>query len=83
MPLFDNLPLAQLRVRPLKRGVRLLPNLGRMKLTLHSFKFDVTREKICQPGVEYEVSESDVGANEAFAFFDRLIYPRDSFYLKT
>lgn len=53
-----------------------------MKLTLHSFKSDVPREKVCQPGVEYQVFESDVGPDEAFAFFDRLVYPRDSFYLE-
>ena len=53
-----------------------------MKLTLHSFKSDVPREKVCQPGVEYQVSESDVGPNEALSFFDRLVYPRDSFYLE-
>lgn len=53
-----------------------------MKLTLHSFKSDVPREWVCQPGVEYQVFESDVGPDEALTFFDRLIYPRDSFYLE-
>jgi hypothetical protein len=53
-----------------------------MKLTLYSFKSDVPREKICQPGVEYEVFESEVRPDEVFAFFDRLVYPRDSFYLE-
>jgi hypothetical protein len=53
-----------------------------MRLTLHSFKSDVPREKVCQPGVEYEVFESEVGPDEALAFFARLIYPRDSFSLE-
>ena len=53
-----------------------------MKLTLHSFKSDVLPEKVCQPGVDYVVSESDVELDEALAFLDRLIYPRDSFYLE-
>jgi hypothetical protein len=53
-----------------------------MKLALYSFKSDLPREKVCQPGVEYEVFESDVGSDEAFAFFDKLNYPRDSFYLE-
>ena len=64
-------------------GVRLLSlSLRNMKLTLHSFRSDVPREKVCQPGVEYVVSESNVEPDEALAFFDRLIYPRDSFYLE-
>ena len=53
-----------------------------MKLTLHSFKSDVPREKVCQPGVEYLVSGYDVGPDEALDFFDRLVYPRDSFHLE-
>lgn len=48
-----------------------------MKLTLHSFKPDVPPEKVCQPGVDYAVSESDVRPGEALVFFDRLTYPRD------
>ncbi len=53
-----------------------------MRLTLHSFKSDVPKDKICQPGVEYQVHEFNVGTEEAFTFFDKLIYPRDSFYLE-
>ena len=52
-----------------------------MKLTLHSFNSDVPQEKICQPGVDYQVYETDVIPEEALTFFDRLIYPRDGFYL--
>ena len=48
-----------------------------MKLTLHSFKSDVPREKVCQPGIEYEVFDSEVEPDEALPFFDRLIFPRD------
>ena len=53
-----------------------------MKLTLYSFKSDVPREKVCQPGIEYEVFDSKVEPDEALPFFDRLIFPRDSFYLE-
>jgi hypothetical protein len=53
-----------------------------MKLTLHSFTSDVPREKICQPGVDYQVYETDVTPEEALTFFDRLSYPRDGFYLE-
>jgi hypothetical protein len=52
-----------------------------MKLTLHSFRPEVPRDKICQPGIDYQVSEFDVGPEEACAFFDKLVRPRDSFYL--
>ena len=53
-----------------------------MKLTLHSFDSDVPLEKVCLPGVEYQSIEVEVGPDEAFAFFDQLVYPRDSFYLE-
>lgn len=53
-----------------------------MKLTLHNFKSDVPREKVCRPGVEYEAHEADVGPDDVPAFFDGLVYPRDSFYLE-
>lgn len=53
-----------------------------MKLTLYSFKSDVPREKVCQPGIEYEVFDSEVEPDEALPFFDRLIFPRDSFCLE-
>ena len=54
-----------------------------MKLTLHSFKSEVPSEKTCLPSVDYQVFESsDVGPDEVFTFFDKLIYPRDSFYLE-
>jgi hypothetical protein len=53
-----------------------------MKLILHSFNSDVPPEKVCQPGVEYQSLETEVGPNEACAFFDQLVYPRDSFYLE-
>lgn len=53
-----------------------------MKLTLHCFKSNIPREKVCQPGVEYEVFDIEVGPDQAFSFFDRLIFPRDSFYLE-
>jgi hypothetical protein len=54
-----------------------------MRLTLHSFTSDVPSEKICQPGVEYQVHESDVTPDEALTFFGKLTRPRDSFYLET
>lgn len=54
-----------------------------MKLTLHSFVADVPPEKICRPGVDYQVYECDAGPDEAFAFFGRLVRPRDSFSLQT
>ena len=53
-----------------------------MKLTLHNFVSDPPREKICQAGVDYLVHECDVSAEEAFAFFDRLVRPRDRFSLE-
>ena len=53
-----------------------------MKLTLYSFKSNVPQEKVCQPGVEYQTFEADVGPDEAFAFFGRLGFPRDSFSLE-
>jgi hypothetical protein len=52
-----------------------------MRLTLHSFRPDVTRDKICQQGVDYQASNFDVVPEEACAFFDRLVQPRDHFYL--
>src|SRR4029079_11377180 len=71
---------------PLKRSVGLLASSeGRkdesMKLTLHSFRSDVPREKVCQPGLEYEVINSEVEADQVLTFFEKLIFPRDSFYL--
>lgn len=54
-----------------------------MKLTSHSFTSDVPPEKICRPGVEYQVRETDVTPDEALAFFGELLRPRDSFYLET
>ncbi len=53
-----------------------------MRLTLHSFKPNVPKDKICQLGVEYQVFEYNVGTDEAATFFDKLIEPRDSFYLE-
>ena len=54
-----------------------------MRLTLYSFNSDVPLEKICQAGVEYQVYEADVTPQEALSYLDRLIYPRDNFYLDT
>lgn len=53
-----------------------------MRLTLYSFKSDVPREKVCQPNVDYQVREFEVEPEESFAFFDKLVYLRDSFYLE-
>jgi len=53
-----------------------------MKLTLHSYESDVPAKKRYEPGVDYQVFESDVGPDEAISYFERLIYPRDSFYLE-
>lgn len=53
-----------------------------MRLTLHSYKSDVPRGKVCRPGVEYRTLEADVGPDEVLPFLDRLVYPRDSFYLE-
>ncbi|HYM01121.1 MAG TPA: hypothetical protein VEZ90_19335 [Blastocatellia bacterium] len=54
-----------------------------MKLTLHRFRSNVPREKICQPGVEYdELVHTHVGPIQALAFLDKLTFPRDSFYLE-
>ena len=54
-----------------------------MRLTLHSFNSTVPLEKVCQPGVEYQVHESVVTPDEALTYIDKLIRPRDSFYLET
>ena len=53
-----------------------------MKLTLHSYESDVPAKKSYEPGVDYQVFESDVGPDEAISYLDKLIYPRDSFYLE-
>lgn len=55
---------------------------ARVRLTLHSFESDVPPGKVCRPGVEYRTLEAEVGPGEALAFFERLVRPRDSFYLE-
>ena len=52
-----------------------------MKLTLHSFRYDVPLEKVCQPGVDYEVFESQVEPEQVLHFLNSLVLPRDSFHL--
>jgi hypothetical protein len=53
-----------------------------MKLTLYNYVSDVPPKKRYKPGVDYQVFEFDVGPDEALAYFDRLIYPRDMFCLE-
>ncbi len=53
-----------------------------MKRTLHTFESEVPREKIGQPGLDYQVLECEVGSHEAYAFIDRLIFARDIVYLE-
>ena len=53
-----------------------------MKLSLTNYKWDVPLDTRCEAGVDYEEFEAEVGPDEVFGFFDRLIRDRDSFTLQ-
>lgn len=50
-----------------------------MKLSLHRYKSDRLREKICQRASTTEVFDSAVALVKAWPFIARLIYPWDIF----
>lgn len=56
---------------------------NRMKLILHSFRTQVPLEKTCEAGVDYDVmTVNEVQRDEVLPFLDKLILPRDIFYLE-
>lgn len=54
-----------------------------MKLVLTTHMWDVPLGTRCQPGIDYEDFEADVGADEVFGYFDRLVRERDYVCLQT